>query len=225
MEANSIKALERFTQDTANHSMKIISDDGDVSRCVRFTNQGSSVYSYTLTTWPGYLCISGDMGTAVFCRTYDMFGFFGDGDRINPDYWGEKLEAASDYKKFCEESLKQSLKDWLEEKIAGDYGGDYELDVSSQELENIVEEVLPEASTREEAIEILKNTEIDPSIFLPVLSGEDFIEFEDFIDQANGCYGDFESFEDYTSRYLWLCWAVAKGSKQYRDSKSARGVK
>ena len=208
------KSLARFQEDTADHSMKIISDDGDVTRCIRFCN-GSSIFSYTLTTWPGYLCISGDMGTAVFCRTHDMFNFFGDGDQINPGYWGQKLEAASDYKEFSADSLRESLRDWLKEVITDDYG----FEVSTKELTRMVDRSLIDANSREEAMDILKGTEINPTYYLSnCLKVEDAgISLDDFIDVSNGCFGDFESFEDYSTRYLWLCWAVAKGSRQYRS--------
>lgn len=80
-----------FPVDVAGHVMTVKYDDG-VHRCVRFGKPDSSDMSFTLTTWPGYLCFSGDMGTYVFQRLDDMFRFFR-GHRPNLHYWAEKVEA------------------------------------------------------------------------------------------------------------------------------------
>ena len=81
-----------FPQDVADHVMTIKHDDG-VHRCIRFGKPDTSDMSFTLTTWPGYLCFSGDMGTYVFHRLNDMFEFFR-GHAPNLGYWSEKVEAA-----------------------------------------------------------------------------------------------------------------------------------
>lgn len=100
------KVLERFKRDTRNHSMSIEKDNG-VFRHLLFSHGGSSCYHFTLTTWPGHLCIGGDMGTYVFRRLHDMFDFFrmdhrdyerhGDDPAINAGYWAEKLQMGSGY--------------------------------------------------------------------------------------------------------------------------------
>lgn len=86
------KARERFTRDTAEHQMTVAQDNG-LYRHLRFNAPGTYIYGFDLITWPGFLCICGDIQTHVFSRTADMFTFFGDGESINPDYWGEKLQA------------------------------------------------------------------------------------------------------------------------------------
>ncbi|HIH8281397.1 hypothetical protein [Escherichia coli] len=119
-------AMTRFIGDTVGHVMRIHMDNG-VYRHIEFSRPGTSCYRFDITTWPGYLCVSGDMGTWTFSRLYDMFDFFGgwSGD-INLHYWSEKLEAGAgssardllaqeyDHEAFCR-SLKESLSAYLEE--------------------------------------------------------------------------------------------------------------
>lgn len=85
---------EQFIKDTAAHCMGIAHDDA-VYRHLRFksSNCGWNQW-FDLTTWPGMLTISGDMGTWTFARLPDMFDFFrsSKGLAINPSYWAEKLQ-------------------------------------------------------------------------------------------------------------------------------------
>lgn len=66
--------LNRFLINTANHTMKIHRDDG-IYRHLEFSRNGSNSYRFDLVTWPGYLCVTGDMGTWTFSRIADMFDF------------------------------------------------------------------------------------------------------------------------------------------------------
>ncbi|WP_417705394.1 hypothetical protein [Rheinheimera aquimaris] len=89
--------LERFQKDTAEHQLTISLDEG-LHRNLRISRPQSSAYHYNITTWPGYLCISGDMGCFVFQRVEDMFTFFrGKPDEINPGYWQEKVQAGAGF--------------------------------------------------------------------------------------------------------------------------------
>ena len=95
---------EQFFKNIKDHQMSIVSDNNG-HRHITFKRPESSVYHFNLTTWPGYLCISGDAGCYVFCRLHDMFEFFRtgvrDGDiRINPHYWGEKCVAMDKHQKI-----------------------------------------------------------------------------------------------------------------------------
>ncbi|MDK8874715.1 MULTISPECIES: hypothetical protein [Paracoccus] len=89
----------RFLSDVRDHQMTIELDQG-VHRSILFKRPRSSAYYFRLVTWPGRLTISGDMGDYTFARLIDMFEFFRHagpaydrGDRINVDYWDEKLTA------------------------------------------------------------------------------------------------------------------------------------
>lgn len=80
-----------FAKHVAQHQMTVILDQG-VHRYLRFRKPDDSNRYFHITTWPGYLCFSGDMGCYVFARVEDMFRFFR-GDGINPSYWAEKVQA------------------------------------------------------------------------------------------------------------------------------------
>lgn len=89
------RALEAFR----NHKITIEHDEG-VHRSLLFKAPNTSTYYFRLTTWPGHLAISGDIGTYVFSRLRDMFEFFASGDdwaamplRINASYWKEKCQS------------------------------------------------------------------------------------------------------------------------------------
>ena len=56
---------QEFLNDVRGHAMTILRDDG-VHRHLRFKKPGSGTYWFDLITWPGTLCIDGDMGTYVF---------------------------------------------------------------------------------------------------------------------------------------------------------------
>lgn len=92
------RALSAFR----NHRLTIERDDG-VFRSLFFGAPNTGNYHFRLNTWPGHLCISGDIGTYVFSRTYDMFQFHATADdwasmpiEINPHYWAEKLQTGGD---------------------------------------------------------------------------------------------------------------------------------
>ncbi len=92
------RAQEAF----AHHKMTIELDTG-LHRSIRFAKPGTNLYAFRLTTWPGHLCISGDLETFVFARLPDMFEFFIRSEdpaatplRINPGYWHEKLQTGKE---------------------------------------------------------------------------------------------------------------------------------
>lgn len=90
---NTTGIAQRFEGDTSEHALTVIRDDG-LYRHLRCQKPGTYIYGFDIVTWPGYLAYVGDMGDFVFTRVRDMFEFFR-GDRINPDYWSEKLCAPS----------------------------------------------------------------------------------------------------------------------------------
>lgn len=102
---------ETFLRNVAGHTMTIHCDSG-IHRHLTFSTQGSSVYKFHITTWPGYLAFSGDMGSFMFSRLPDMFDFFRD-DNINPGYWAEKLTAHDKHgghMQFSEEKFAEAIK-------------------------------------------------------------------------------------------------------------------
>ena len=66
--------LEQFLDDVKNHELTIHQNNG-VYRHLTFKNADDCHQSFNITTFPNHLVITGDMGTLVFSRLYDMFNF------------------------------------------------------------------------------------------------------------------------------------------------------
>src|SRR5258708_33733869 len=87
-----------FLKDVATHEMIVRRDDGPY-RHIRFQRPDTICLYFDVVTWPGFLCFSGDAGCYVFSRLPDMLEFFRYESKpagklfINPDYWGQKVEA------------------------------------------------------------------------------------------------------------------------------------
>jgi len=116
---------ERFLKDVAKHVMTIEADNG-VHRCLKFSAPGTWCMGFRLTTYPGGICFSGDMGSFVFERLCDMFDFFRTKPRtrhdgtyeelpINPGYWMEKCEAEDTHGKGMREFDPSLLKEQVKE--------------------------------------------------------------------------------------------------------------
>ena len=193
----------RFLEDVRHHVMTIQNDDG-LFRVVRFARPGSSVYAFTVVTWPGYLAITGDMGDYVFSRVPDMFTFFRSTDealRINPSYWHEKMVAEG------RERAKEFSKDHILEYVR-------------ERLDAWIEE---EGPTQEEIATVKSN--IDLLIVSPLNSGEYGMEgscrllYEFPCSRSEGFQldepTDWPSFQEYTYHFLWCLYAIVWGIQQY----------
>lgn len=99
---------EVFAGDVRDHQMSVVHVHG-VHRHLQFKSPGTSCYLFNIITWPGSLCIEGDMGCYVFSRLPDMFEFFRtDRGAINASYWAEKVVAqcrSDGLKEFCQASF------------------------------------------------------------------------------------------------------------------------
>lgn len=193
---NETLTKEQFLKDVSNHKMNILKDDG-LYRHINFEIPNNSNRSFSITTFPGYLVITGDMGDFVFSRIEDMFEFFDTTD-INPDYWAEKVVAESTFGKgvkcFDSELFKENVfnhaREFLEldekEKIPSEY-----LD----ELETIL------SSTDEyECVEAIRNFSSDK------------INFDDFWNS---------SCDSLTFHFIWCCFAINWSINQYNTYKNA----
>lgn len=181
-----------FIENVENHSLEIVRDDG-LFRHLEFSNNGSSNMYFNITTWPGFLCISGDMGCYVFSRIKDMFCFFRHDD-INPSYWGEKLQSISRFEKFEEYS-----QDALKEAIEWDFE-QWEFDTEEQKKE-IWEDIKDQLIEHDYANSI----DIAMSTVMQYESpyGHNFQDFWEY------------GLKDYTYHYLWCLYAIVWGIKQY----------
>ena len=190
-------SLKSFNRDTTEHTMKVHRDDG-LYRHLEFSNRGSSIYRFDLITWPGHLTVCGDMGTWTFSRTADMFEFFGGEDgRINPGYWGEKLQSGAGWRgadicmEFDEDSFKSGLREWLAE-----YQEEHD-DVAA--IATTINEICEEEYSHElQARQAIYNSDLP---------------------------GKYELMEGltmkrYSHHYLWILHAIVCGIQQYSASKS-----
>lgn len=191
-------ARERFERDTAEHEMTVRLDNG-LYRHLRFQKPGSWTYGFDIVTWPGYLAIVGDAGDYLFARTADMFEFFeGDGERINPDYWGEKLQGPGHdtERRYSEEKFRRRVVEWFE-----DVSEDMSAHESAALRDAVNEQILNDydaARTESEAHRALRDFEHDGQVI----------------------YDSWEwDLRDFDPRFLWCCWAIAWGIAQYRAAK------
>lgn len=193
MDENRKYALGRFLNDTLNHKMEVLLDNG-LYRHLKFTRGGSSVYRFDLITWPGHLCVCGDMGTFVFMRVDDMFRFFRSDEgklNINPAYWAEKCQAGKDaLEEYRPEIFKQRIEEWMDDA-----------EFSREAREAVADEVLSYADDGEhEAIRAALDFEMEGQQGFP-----DFYECR---------------LRDWTFHYLWICYAIVWGIQQYDTNQS-----
>jgi len=191
------KELARFQRDTANHTMEVKLDNG-LYRHLVFTNNGSSCYRFDLITWPGYLCISGDMGCNVFSRVPDMFEFFRSSGRIKPSYWQEKIEddGRDEVMEFNPDLFRQRILQDVAEVTEGMSQADaYEL------KEEVQSEILDALDDGEQAA------------WAAVYRwSDDRLDLTDFGENAR-------SFCEFTVHYIWRCHAIVWGIHQYDQYK------
>ena len=174
---------ERFATNVAEHSMEVIRDDG-LYRHLKFSKNGSAIYCFHVHTWPGFLCVTGDMGEWVWSRIPDMFTFVR-GSIGSESYFTEKLQAADvrgELKEFHLE-LWHELESVLQETY-GEYGDE-------KTCEELSEVFADEPESLHDACTLLYE---DSGI-------DDVFEY-------------FGSLTDYNYQYLWtlqaLEWAVNK---------------
>lgn len=178
---------ERFQKSVIEHEMIVVRNDG-VHRHLTFKSPRTYNYHFHITTWPGYLAISGDVGCYVFARLPDMFRFFR-GDGINPDYWGEKLQAIErngGYREFSEELFHEAVKSDFDQ---WDFDDDEQKAKAWAALQDsdLSEDSNPES--QESAVRAAMDYKC------PV-TGNGFSDFWD------------HQLQDHTFRFLWCCYAV-----------------
>jgi hypothetical protein len=203
---------ERFLEDVKNHKMEIDKDDG-VYRRIIFKQPNSNNYRFEFITWPGYLCVAGDMGEWVFSRVHDMFEFFIMRDNdfnkkniINPHYWAGKLKSIakhSSVEEFSKQLFVKNITDYFDNYFAHRDDEDFKKEV----WEDIELEILHH-------IEDYDGSEDICSYLVHDFESGKFI-FEDF-------YPDNRI---YTFRYIWICYAIVWGITQYNTAKEYNRIK
>lgn len=206
-----------FLDDVRDHVIKVIRDDG-IHRHIRLQKPGSMCMHFELITWPGYLCYTGDMGTYVFSRLEDMFEFFRTdrvysnqrGDTtlsINPGYWGEKLESFDrhdGYKKFDEDRFNKVVLEYLVTWIK-----EHRYQTTRDERRDLWDSVMTEVI----------GADGDGGGYRKQVSAHDFHHAVNH--KLDFHFRDFWEYnvETYSYRFMWCCYAIAWGIKQYDDSK------
>lgn len=200
-----------FLREVAQHQMTIVHDAGEL-RHIHFGRPGTSCLHFNLTTVPGY------MGAWTFTRLRDMFEFFradrrGD-DRlyINLGYWSEKLTACDcsgrhpsdgatefDRKKFAAIVSRQG-KDLLREAKADGHPRDVREDML-EELRELLSDI--DTDDERQAYELANDWKYR--------AGSSIYSFSDLWDY------DFKS---YRHSFVWACYAIAWGIKQYDTAKA-----
>jgi len=180
---------------------------------------------FDLITWPGYLCYTGDMGTYVFRRLEDMFEFFRTDRRddsslnINRHYWSEKLQAVDGNRhngsamQFSADKFRRVISEIRLEWIR-----DARDTLSKEQRRELWEAV------DEEILQVLGD---DDQGYAAQIAARDFYWSADGMSSRyrHGKRGwEFHdlweySFNDYTHRFTWCCYALAWGIKQYDEAK------
>lgn len=196
---------QSFLKDVAAHQMTVVSESG-LHRHVRFKRPETYCMQFDLITWPGYLAFSGDMGCFVFARLADMFEFFrpnreGSELQINTGYWSEKLEAVNKHggcKEFSEDLFRENIKRWLDEAEADD-----------QLRQEVEEEVL---------------SQVEGGTYG---AHEAYKAAQMFESSAGFRFTDFWEVDstEYTYHFVWCCYALAWGIRQYDEAKAAQAEK
>ena len=204
--------LDRFQKDTAEHQLAVSLDNG-LYRNLRVSKPQSSAYHYNITTWPGYLCISGDMGCFVFQRTEDMFTFFrGKPDEINPYYWQEKIQAGAGYNGAEAITVEPDFEAY--DKRMMEY-----LDYFIDGLDPDIEEDAEKIAQATEAVEDFKNSREDSEWDIVARinnwdpSDAGGMELEDF-------WEGHRSLQKFKFHYIWCCYAIVHAIALYDSVKA-----
>ena len=194
--------------DVSAHEMKIIQDNG-AHRHIKLKKPGSSLYWFEIVTWPGTLCITGDMGTYTFRRLHDMFEFFRTSEEykkahptrtlfINNGYWAEKLQGSfGAEKEYREELFINAVKS----------------DVSEWTFNNEKEK---EAVTKQAVSDVTLYA--DDGIQAAISAAMDYQsdyghQFIDFYEHT---------LTDYTYHYTWCLYAIAWAIEKYDSHQQAQ---
>jgi hypothetical protein len=194
---------EQFLKDVAKHEMRVELDAPE-HRHVRFQEPKNSNHWFEIVTWPGSLCLRGDMGTWTFSRVTDMFTFFRNKElRINESYWAEKLQnGVHGGSGECREFSAGLFKEQVLSRLDG-------WDLSPEDLAEVQETLDAEVFTDESG-------EFGMS--------EHYRKLYEF--DCKGVSFDCEMPEGkhYTYHFVWCLYAIVWGIQQYDAMKAADQV-
>lgn len=189
-----------FLRHVEGHKLTVHLDNG-VHRHLTFRRPGTNNRYFNITTWPGYLAISGDMGCYVFARLSDMFEFFrNDMGKINPSYWAEKLQAdqrGSGHMEFSERLYRRA--------IVTDFKAHYPQGTPDRmRIWRDVRYELLYWSQPSSVAEAVSNA-------IGHRDHNGVSAFSEFWDHR---------LEDYTYHFIWCCWAIQWAIARYDEHKA-----
>lgn len=148
------QTYQHFLEQTKDHQFTVIHDDG-LYRHLRVQAPGTRMWSWDVTTWPGHLATSGDIGSGyVFSRVEDMLEFF----KVQPSsrsyysdgapcidfrYWAEKIIGVGE-----QDRTKRYSKDRFLQLVTAALEEDYELGIAAQTEHDMVVKVAKQVCTR-----------------------------------------------------------------------------
>lgn len=178
---------ENFLNDVKDHVLTVNLDNG-VYRDLTIKKPHTVDMHYHITTRPGYLFFTGDMGSYVFERSHDMFKFFR-GNIINPYYWSEKLQAGK-FEEFSSDKARAALNKAFE----------YWIESTDKDEAFIANE-----KCELDGIDTDNEFEFTKAVydFHPNKGG---VELNDFWE----C-----NVKDYTFHYIWCCYAIVHAIELY----------
>lgn len=192
---------EAFLRCVNKHEMTVLVDNG-VYRHLRFKSPDTGNQYFELVTFPGRLVYCGDMGSYLFERIEDMFAFFRRPDRgVNLGYWAEKVDAQDrdGIRSFSIDRAKDVCKDIvMEEAQYLDDVGRSQLD---DELKLLLEELDNDAGDYADVVRITSDFDSE------MIDSDWFSDLWDY------------SFDCFTYRFQWACFAIAWGIEQYDKQK------
>jgi len=206
-----VKVYEQFQQDVKDHKMQIQLDQA-VFRHLRFAKPGTNSYSFSITTWPGHLAISGDMGCYVFSRLLDMFEFHRREAAYKPGcmdrhYWAEKIQAHDKHsapQEFSWEVFAESVREHLKNFVEGEGLDTHPDDDLVREVDSAIRTA--ECDGEYPAFEELGRIRAgDPRKFV----------FQDLSDIP--C-------RDFSFRFTWCCCAIEWAIELYDRYQAAIGI-
>lgn len=195
-----------FRKDVAQHELQVIRDDADSYRHLRFKAPETTNQYFDIVTWPGYLALTGDMGSFVFTRLRDMFEFFRH-DSPNYSYWAEKCVAQDrdGVKEFSVDMLRAAVEQDVRDHVES--SDEYETADDDERNEAVVK-IVGRIATETGFDGFSDAYEAHEAFYNQVVEGVDFS-------------GSWEwNIQDFTHRFKWCCHALVYAVKAYDEFKA-----
>jgi len=130
------RVAESAKENLKSHTIVQLHSDNDPGRLWKCSNNGSSVYAFTVCAPPGWLIMYGDVGECMWSRHRDMLPFIR-GSIGSLDYFSEK--ASKDCKIY--EVRQEIAEEWLDEQESEweSYHGEPMTEEQKEKLDDIRE--------------------------------------------------------------------------------------